>query len=197
MKDPLLAQAEKLAKELKKRKQRVVFAESCTGGLVSATLARIAGVSEVLCGSLVVYRNDSKAKWLGIPAGVLRDPGPVSAEVAMQMATRLLKMTPEATIAAAVTGHLGPNAPKELDGLVFVAVCMRGKQEAGRLRELWLLADDTRSKRIATLREERQRLATFQTLFMVRSVLKSGRRFGDVGGRSRTLTERKKRNGHA
>ena len=51
---------------LRSQPRRIVFAESCTGGLVAATLA-IPGISDSLCGSAVVYRLDTKTRWLGIP----------------------------------------------------------------------------------------------------------------------------------
>ncbi|MEZ6136283.1 MAG: CinA family protein [Pirellulaceae bacterium] len=62
---------------------RLVLAESCTAGRVAATLASFPGISNWLCGSFVVYRCDSKSRWLGIPTKLLDDPqiGPVSEQV--------------------------------------------------------------------------------------------------------------------
>ncbi len=117
--------ANNLAATLKAQDKRIVFAESCTAGLVAATLGRVPGISQHLCGSAVTYRNDTKHRWLGVPTGELEDPGPVSAIVAERMAAGALNATPEADIAVVVTGHLGPNAPEELDGLVFVGVASR------------------------------------------------------------------------
>lgn len=117
--------ARRVARLLQAAGRKVVFAESCTGGLVSGALTRIAGISNYHCGGVVVYRNETKQAYLGIPAAVLIDPGPVSREVAELMALRVLEMTPEADISASVTGHLGPNAPARLDGLVFIAVAQR------------------------------------------------------------------------
>jgi nicotinamide-nucleotide amidase len=117
--------ARRVARLLKKTNRKVVFAESCTGGLVSGALTKIPGISQWHCGGVVVYRNETKQAYLSIPAAVLKNPGPVSAEVAELMAKSVLKLTPEADLAAAVTGHLGPNAPPKLDGLVFIAVAWR------------------------------------------------------------------------
>ncbi len=125
--------ARRVAKLLKASGQKVVFAESCTGGLVSGALTRIPGISEHHCGGVVVYRNATKSAYLDIPAKVLASPGPVSREVAELMAVGVLKKTPEATIAVSVTGHLGPHAPRELDGVVFVGVVFR--RTASRTRE--------------------------------------------------------------
>jgi len=117
--------ARRVARLLKATGRKVVFAESCTGGLVSGSLTKIAGISEHHCGGVVVYRDNTKVAYLGIPRNLLVDPGPVSRPVAELMAQCVLQKTPEADIAASVTGHLGPGAPAKLDGLVFVAVATR------------------------------------------------------------------------
>ena len=124
----------RVAALLKQQDLKVVFAESCTGGLVAGSLTRISGISDHHCGGVVVYRNATKRAYLGIPAGLLKNPGPVSEMVAREMATRILKLTPEADIAAAVTGHLGPGAPPELDGVVYIAVARREKDLKQRRR---------------------------------------------------------------
>jgi nicotinamide-nucleotide amidase len=113
---------------LVKRGERLILVESCTAGMVAGLFGQIPGISEVLCGSLVVYRTASKAAWLGIDPVVLDDPalGPVSAVVTCQLALAALEKTPEATIAAAITGHLGPNAPEGMDGLVYTHILRRG-----------------------------------------------------------------------
>lgn len=124
--------AQRVADELARRRLRLVLAESCTGGLVSATLARIPGISECLCGSAVVYRNATKQAWLDVPPGILEDPhvGPVSMTCAQAMARGALARTPEALIALAITGHLGPDAPAELDGVVHIAIARRSAGNA-------------------------------------------------------------------
>ena len=127
MPQPLHSVASRIAALLKTTKSRVVFAESCTAGLISATLSRVPGISEYHCGSAVVYRLDTKSRWLGIDPGLLVDPGPgpVSDDVARLMSVGVLERTPEATFSAAITGHLGPNAPNHQDGLVFIGVARR------------------------------------------------------------------------
>ena len=124
------AAARRVARLLKGSGRKIVFAESCTAGLVSSSLTRTPGISDFHCGGMVVYRNETKQAYLRIPATTLDDPGPVSREVAELMATRVLKHTPEADLAASVTGHLGPNAPAKLDGVIFAAVAWR---KGGRL----------------------------------------------------------------
>ena len=71
-----------------------MLAESCTGGLAAATLARIPRVSEALCGSAVVYQVETKAQWLQVSRDLLDHPGPVSREVASAMATEVLLIPP-------------------------------------------------------------------------------------------------------
>ncbi|MCA9073102.1 MAG: CinA family protein, partial [Planctomycetaceae bacterium] len=121
--------AKRLSEVLIEKKVRVVFAESCTGGLVSNALTRISGISEWHCGSAVVYRVETKAEWLGIDRDILEKPGPVSRVVATLMAENVLDKTPEADVAASITGHLGPNAPAKQDGLIFVGISHRSSED--------------------------------------------------------------------
>lgn len=121
----IASSAAKLAEMLANRSLKIVFAESCTGGRVCGALTAVAGISQHLCGSFAVYRNESKAAWLGLPLDRLNDEGAVSAWVAKDLATAALQRTDEADIAVSVTGHLGPNAPAELDGVVFIGVAVR------------------------------------------------------------------------
>lgn len=127
----LLATAVTLALRLKATGRRLVLAESCTGGLAAATLTRVPGISDVFCGSAVVYRNATKTAWLGVPAELLDDPaiGPVSSETAERMARGALDRTREADLAASITGHLGPDAPDGLDGVIFIGLAHRGGGE--------------------------------------------------------------------
>jgi len=114
-----------LIEKLRKRQIRLVLAESCTGGLVAARLTEIGGASEVFCGSMVTYRDAVKAGWLGISADMLLQHSAVSAEVTREMARAVLRATPEASLAVAITGHLGPDAPQALDGVLYAAILWR------------------------------------------------------------------------
>lgn len=115
---------------------RVVFAESCTAGLVAATLARVPGISAHLCGSAVTYRDRTKQDWLGLSRSLLADPGAVSERAARQMARGVLVRTAEAQLALSVTGHLGPHAPPELDGVIYVGWARRGGRHGSRRHRL-------------------------------------------------------------
>jgi len=139
--------ATQLAWQLREQDCRIVFAESCTAGLVAASLARVPGISNWMCGSAVTYQEQIKQDWLDVSAADLKKYSAVSSVVTRQMATNVLEKTSPAMIAAAVTGHLGPDAPPELDGVGFVAVAVR---EAGRViceevRQFHM----TRSERVA------------------------------------------------
>ena len=112
---------------LRESRKRIVLAESCTGGAVAASFTMVPGVSEVFCGSMVVYRNDSKTQWLGLDPAMLADPeiGSVSPQTSQLLAQQVLAHTPEADFALAVTGHFGPEAPAHLNRRIFVALVRR------------------------------------------------------------------------
>lgn len=143
---------------LRRFEHRLVLAESCTAGLVAAELGGIPGVSNCLCGSLVVYRNDSKIRWAGIEPSVLEDPdiGPVSDLVTIALAESALQRTPEATLAGAITGHLGPGSPEHLDGIVYCAIAVRSDQTATICKEYRLSAPSPKDSQDITARCLRQ-----------------------------------------
>ena len=122
--DPRSA-ARELAGVLRKHQLKVVFAESCTAGLAAASLASVAGISEFFCGSAVTYRNATKSAWLDVSAAEIEEHTAVSAEVSRLMAIGVLQQTSEAAYSAAITGDLGPDAPTETDGVVFIAIGRR------------------------------------------------------------------------
>ena len=117
--------AEALLDALKGAGETLVLAESCTGGLAAAALVAVPGASAALAGSFVTYQEASKAAWLGVPPDLFNTPGVVSREVAAAMAAGALERTRHATVAAAITGHLGPDVPEELDGVVWIATAKR------------------------------------------------------------------------
>ena len=138
---PLYSMLLRVRDSLRVRGDRLVLAESCTAGLVAAELGKIPGISEFFCGSMVVYRTPTKQAWLGISSDLLENSsiGPVSAQVTLALATAILDKTPEATVAAAITGHLGPFAPPTMDGQVYCVVVRRGvKGESEDVKSLIL-----------------------------------------------------------
>jgi nicotinamide-nucleotide amidase len=170
MDDPAFAAAQLVTQRLRERQLRLVLAESCTGGLAAATLARIPGISEWLCGSAVVYRLETKHHWLDVPPALFHASGPgvVSREVAEAMAQGALAHTPEADIAAAITGHLGPNAPDDQEGLVWMAVLMRARAPMTAVTER---LSESASPGL-TVRETRQQTATAMLLRVITEALR-------------------------
>lgn len=115
-----------VVERLAEQQMRIVLAESCTGGLISAELAKVPGVSQWLCGSAVTYRCQTKVEWLGVNSDDIDQYTAVSRQVASQMATGVLNNTTEASMSASITGHLGPGAPSGFDGVVFIGIAVRG-----------------------------------------------------------------------
>jgi nicotinamide-nucleotide amidase len=175
MSQPLSELIANVAALLSKKQLKIVFAESCTGGLVSASLARIPGISEMHCGSAVVYRPGTKTAWLGVPAAMLVDSGPVSEPVARAMVEGVLARTLEADLAASITGHLGPGSPPDQDGLIFIGVGVRGKtcRVSGHRVPDFSLASDAIMFPGDSARERRQWAAVEMVLSQVAETLRS------------------------
>ncbi len=123
--DGLESSATDLLGLLKKAGLRIVLAESCTAGLVAASIGGIPGASHWFCGSLVSYQDESKKQWLGVEPSTLSELTAVSGAVARQMAAGALVRTARADWAFAITGHLGPGSPPHLDGKIFLASASR------------------------------------------------------------------------
>lgn len=103
-------------------------AESCTGGLIAASLTDIAGSSDVVDRGFVTYSNEAKHDMLGVPSELIDTHGAVSEEVALAMAAGVLKHS-RAGIAVSVTGVAGPgggSAAKPV-GLVWFGVALKGQ----------------------------------------------------------------------
>lgn len=116
-----------LALLLEQKKLRIVFAESCTAGLVSALMASNPGISNWMCGSAATYREATKCQWLEIDPGVIQQHTAVSEPVTCEMASQVLAKTPEANIALAITGHLELDAGLNA-GHCFIALAFRSDQ---------------------------------------------------------------------
>lgn len=117
-----------IAALLVSRNEKVVFAESCTAGMVMSSIAQIPGISNSVCGSAVVYRASIKQRWLGVRSKTIKKHTTESIRTAIEMARGVLKNCPEATWGISVVGHLGPNAPAEKDGMVYVVIARRTKK---------------------------------------------------------------------
>lgn len=103
-------------------------AESCTGGLIVASLTDIGGSSDVVDRGFITYSNEAKHDMLGVPMDLIAAHGAVSEEVALAMAAGAVKQS-RAGIAVAVTGVAGPgggSATKPV-GLVWFGVALKGQ----------------------------------------------------------------------
>lgn len=129
MDDTLLRLAEALLQRCREAKVMLATAESCTGGLIAATLTEIAGSSDVVERGYVTYSNDAKIYALGVPAEIVAGHGAVSEPVARAMAEGCLRKS-NADIAIACTGIAGPGGgtPIKPVGLVHIAVAGHGQE---------------------------------------------------------------------
>lgn len=174
MPQPLSALIQNVADRIRATNTPVVFAESCTAGLISASLARVPGISEFLCGSAVVYQAATKTEWLGIGPEFLANEGVVSGKAAAAMAMGVLKRTPASKLAASVTGHLGPGAPSDQDGLIYIGIAVRKGTDADVETFRHILPAEISGPAIAgveTLREWRQWKAVEEVLTHLQQAL--------------------------
>jgi nicotinamide-nucleotide amidase len=125
--EELLAEARVLLDLCRAKKLTIATAESCTGGLVAATLTEIPGSSDVVERGFVTYSNGAKTAMLGVPADVIARFGAVSRETAEAMAQGALAHSP-ADLAVSITGIAGPGggSPGKPVGLVHFAAAARG-----------------------------------------------------------------------
>ncbi len=123
MVDPRLAKLQELIELLRDRKLSVSFAESCTGGQLSAFLTEQAGISDIFMGSVVSYSNEAKIDLLEIRRDTLKNEGAVSEGIARQMA-RGVRDKLKSSCAVAITGIAGPSGgtPTKPVGTVCFAV---------------------------------------------------------------------------
>ncbi len=145
----LLDEAAALLEACRGRRWMVATAESCTGGLIAATLTAIAGASDVVDRGFVTYSNEAKIELLGVPRTVLAEHGAVSEQVTRAMAQGALARS-RADIAISVTGIAGPggaSADKPV-GLVWFGVAQRA---AGLHSEKVIFPGDRTAVREATV----------------------------------------------
>jgi len=118
----------KLIQKLKKKKLRISFAESCTGGLLAQSITSVSGASKVFNLSVVTYSNDSKISILNIPKKIINRFGAVSEECCLSMVKNLAKIS-KSQINVSITGIAGPKGGSKFKpvGLVFIGINYKGK----------------------------------------------------------------------
>ena len=117
-----------LIKILTKKKLKISFAESCTGGLLSSSITSISGASKIFNLSLVTYSNQAKIKVLKVKKDIIRKYGAVSYECCYAMVNNLSKLS-KANIYISITGIAGPKGgtKRKPVGLVYIGV-KKGKK---------------------------------------------------------------------
>lgn len=117
---------EELVEILTKKQYKITTAESCTGGLVAATIVNVSGASEAFQAGFVTYANEAKEKELGVKSETLQTYGAVSEKTAKEMAIGCAAHA-KAQVGISTTGIAGPGggtAEKPV-GLVYIGCAVR------------------------------------------------------------------------
>ena len=117
-----------LVKKLTRKKLKISFAESCTGGMLANTITSISGASKVFNLGLITYSNQAKIKILKVNKNVIKRFGAVSHECCKAMVVNLSKIS-KANINVSITGIAGPNGGTKTKpvGLVYIGVKNKNK----------------------------------------------------------------------
>ena len=116
-----MTNSKKLVNLLKKKKLKISFAESCTGGMMSSTITSYSGSSNIFNLGLVTYSNQAKQKILKVPNKVIKRYGAVSVKCCLSMVNNLSKIS-KSHINISITGIAGPKGGtrEKPVGLVFI-----------------------------------------------------------------------------
>lgn len=128
MKEEIISIETVVSKMLIEKNLTISTAESCTGGLVSATLINYPGISSVFMEGCVTYSNESKINRLGVNSNTLKIHGAVSEETAREMAEGIAKNF-DTNVAISTTGIAGPGGgtSDKPVGLVYIGIYINGK----------------------------------------------------------------------
>ena len=115
--------SQSIVKLLSKKRLKISFAESCTGGLLSSAITSISGSSKVFTLGLVTYSNLAKVNILKVPKKIIMKHGAVSYETCLSMVKNLNKIS-KTNISVSITGVAGPNGgtKKKPIGLVYIGI---------------------------------------------------------------------------
>ena len=115
--------SQKIVSLLRKKRFKISFVESCTGGLLSSSITSISGSSKVCTLGLVTYSNQSKINTLKVSKKIIMKYGSVSYEACLSMVKNLGKIS-KTNISVSITGIAGPNGgtKKKPIGLVFIGI---------------------------------------------------------------------------
>ncbi|MDB9799165.1 CinA family protein [Candidatus Pelagibacter sp.] len=117
-----------LVKVLTKKKLKIAFAESCTGGMLASEITLISGASKVFSLGLVTYSNQAKISVLRVNKSIIQQYGAVSPQCCEAMVKNLAKIS-KAQINISITGIAGPKggAKSKPVGLVYIGVKINNK----------------------------------------------------------------------
>ena len=113
----------KLVKTLIRKKLKISFAESCTGGMLSSMITSVNGSSKVFDLGLITYSNKTKINLLNVSKKIIKKNGAVSKECCLSMVKNLSKIS-RANISVSITGIAGPKGGTKLKpiGLVYIGI---------------------------------------------------------------------------
>jgi PncC family amidohydrolase len=108
---------------LKRKKLKISFAESCTGGLLSSAITSVNGSSKIFSMGLVTYSNQAKTVILKVPEKIIKKYGAVSIQCCLAMVNNLSKIS-KSKVCISITGIAGPNGGSKQKpvGLVYIGI---------------------------------------------------------------------------
>ena len=112
-----------IIKLLKRKKLKISFAESCTGGMLSSSITSVSGASKVFTMGLVTYSNQAKISILKVPKKIIQKHGAVSIQCCLSMVNNLSKIS-KRKVCVSITGIAGPKGGTKQKpvGLVYIGV---------------------------------------------------------------------------
>ncbi|MBC8597359.1 CinA family protein [Qingrenia yutianensis] len=121
--EKILAAAAETVRLLAEKNKTITTAESCTGGMLGASLTEISGVSAYYKEGVITYSNEAKMKFLGVKRETLEKYGAVSSKTAVEMASGAMESA-KSDISVAITGIAGPlgDTREKCVGLVYICV---------------------------------------------------------------------------
>jgi|TARA_B110000914_G_scaffold207934_1_gene205044 PncC family amidohydrolase len=114
---------QKVVTLLKKKKLKISFAESCTGGLLSSAITSVNGSSKVFVMGLVTYSNQAKITVLKVHKNIIKKYGAVSTQCCLAMINNLYKIS-KSKVCVSITGIAGPKGGSKQKpvGLVYIGI---------------------------------------------------------------------------
>ena len=118
-----MTQSKKIVSLLKRKKLKIAFAESCTGGMLSSAITSVNGSSKVFTLGLVTYSNQTKISILKVPQKIIKKYGAVSSQCCLAMVNNLSKIS-KCKVCVSITGIAGPKGGSKQKpvGLVYIAI---------------------------------------------------------------------------